>query len=183
MEGSEITTIEGLAVGNKLHPVQEALVEEGAIQCGFCTPGIVMSLFSLYKNKNNPSRSEIDDSLTGNLCRCTGYKPIIEAAANSCVNEMKDHFTNNEPQTAKLLISISSESIQLQTEEQNYYQPISLREALEFKNKFSDAIVINGATDIALRVTKKHELLKEIIDLSRVEELKTFSVNKSETRI
>ncbi|MBS4027362.1 MAG: xanthine dehydrogenase small subunit [Ignavibacteriales bacterium] len=191
LHGKQLITVENLKSENgELHPTQTAMIETGGSQCGFCTPGIMMSLFSLYKNKNNPTRNEIDDSLTGNLCRCTGYKPIIEAASKSCVNETKDNFTNHEQQTAKLLKSISNESIHLlhtesfgQTKKQNYFQPRSLNEAIELKNNFPNAIVINGATDVALRVTKKHELLKEIIDLSRVEELKTFSENKNEARI
>jgi xanthine dehydrogenase small subunit len=184
LHGKQLVTVENLKnESGVLHPVQSALVETAGSQCGFCTPGFIMSLFSLYKNKNNPTRNDIDDSLTGNLCRCTGYKPIIEAAAKSCVNDTKDNFTNDEPQTAKLLKSISNESIHIQTKKQNYFQPKSLSEAVELKNKFPEAIVINGATDVALRVTKKHEMLKEIIDLSRVEELKIFSENNNEIRI
>jgi xanthine dehydrogenase small subunit len=184
LHGKQLVTVENLkSESGELHPVQTAMVETAGSQCGFCTPGFIMSLFSLYKNKNNPTRNEIDDSLTGNLCRCTGYKPIIEAAAKSCVNDTKDNFTNDEPQTAKLLKSISNESIHIQTTKQNYFQPTSLNEAIELKNKFPEAIVISGATDVALRVTKKHELLKEIIDLSRVEELKTFSESKNEMKI
>lgn len=78
-DGSEILTIEGLAQGENLHPVQKAFVEGGAIQCGFCTPGMVMATVGLLKENPKPSRKEIKKSLVGNLCRCTGYKKIIEA--------------------------------------------------------------------------------------------------------
>lgn len=78
-DGSGILTIEGLAQGGKLHPVQQAFVEKGAIQCGFCTPGAVMATVGLLKEKPKASREEIKKALIGNLCRCTGYVKIMEA--------------------------------------------------------------------------------------------------------
>ena len=81
LHGKQLITVENLQNKNgQLHAVQSAMVETGGSQCGFCTPGIVMSMFSLYKNHTMPTREQIDDAITGNLCRCTGYKPIVEAA-------------------------------------------------------------------------------------------------------
>jgi len=78
-EGRQITTIEGLASGDDLHPVQRAFVECGALQCGFCTPGMVLSTVALLRRSPNPSQAEIRDALAGNLCRCTGYDKIVKA--------------------------------------------------------------------------------------------------------
>lgn len=78
---SEIVTIEGIAEGNKLHPIQEALVAHGGTQCGFCTPGIVISAKSLLDSNPHPSEAEIRHAVAGNLCRCTGYGKIVEAIA------------------------------------------------------------------------------------------------------
>lgn len=77
--GSEITTIEGVADGKTLHPVQQAFVEHGAIQCGFCTPGMVLSAKTLLENNLDPTEYEIREALSGNLCRCTGYQKIVES--------------------------------------------------------------------------------------------------------
>lgn len=77
--GKEITTIEGVAVDGCLHPLQKAFIERGAAQCGFCTPGMVLSSISLLNENPRPTRTEIQEALSGNLCRCTGYVQIVEA--------------------------------------------------------------------------------------------------------
>ena len=79
LNGSKITTIEGLAKNGKMHPMQEAFKKMHGLQCGFCTPGMVMSAIDLLKNNKNPSDAEIRDWLEGNICRCTGYKNIVAA--------------------------------------------------------------------------------------------------------
>ena len=85
-DGQDVVTIESLAVGGVLHPIQEAFVAQGAIQCGFCTPGMVMSTKALLDRKPNPTRDDILHRLKGNLCRCTGYVKIIDAVeAASCL--------------------------------------------------------------------------------------------------
>ena len=79
-DGCEVTTIEGLAKDGELHPMQEAFRQNHALQCGFCTPGFVMTLTALLRKQPNPSSNEIASALAGNLCRCTGYSQIVEAA-------------------------------------------------------------------------------------------------------
>ena len=78
-EGCEIVTVEGLAEGERLHPVQEAFVETGAVQCGFCTPGLLVATHDLLRRNSGPSDAEIREALAGNLCRCTGYEKILDA--------------------------------------------------------------------------------------------------------
>jgi carbon-monoxide dehydrogenase small subunit len=83
MDGNEITTIEGIATQGKLNPVQEAFIKDGALQCGFCTPGFIISTTALLQRNPNPSEEEIRTKLAGNLCRCTGYDKIIMAVEDA----------------------------------------------------------------------------------------------------
>lgn len=83
VEGAEVQTVEGVADGGELHPVQQAMVDNGAVQCGFCFPGMVMSAKALLDNDPNPDREGIRTALAGNICRCTGYAKIEEAVANA----------------------------------------------------------------------------------------------------
>lgn len=78
-EGKEVLTIEGLEVEGKLHPLQEAFINQGAVQCGFCTPGVIMSAKALFDHNPQPSEEEIKEAISGNICRCTGYRQIVEA--------------------------------------------------------------------------------------------------------
>lgn len=78
-EGAEVLTVEGLATGDRLHPLQEAFLDEGAVQCGYCTPGMLMSAVDLLTHNPDPSEEEIGEALSGNLCRCTGYVKQIRA--------------------------------------------------------------------------------------------------------
>mgnify|MGYP000597844618 CR=1 FL=1 len=78
-DGAEILTVEGLADGDNLHPLQEAFIEAGAVQCGFCIPGMIMTAYCLLKENSSPSRQEIRTALAGNICRCTGYQKIVDA--------------------------------------------------------------------------------------------------------
>ncbi len=89
MDGAEIMTIEGLSSGEDIHPIQKKFIEHGAIQCGFCTPGMILTTYALLKSNPSPTEEEIKIAISGNLCRCTGYVQIIEAI-QAAAAEMKD---------------------------------------------------------------------------------------------
>jgi xanthine dehydrogenase small subunit len=176
IHGKQLITVENLADNGQLHPVQQEMVNHNGSQCGYCTPGIVMSLFGLYKNHHNPEKRIIEDALTGNLCRCTGYQPIIKAAEHACSCVDTDKFKLHSAGITGLLEEINHDKspVEIHTPIQDYYKPFTLKDALILRTKHPNAIIIGGATDSALRQTKKRELLTEILDISDVAELNYF---------
>ena len=177
VHGRQVITVENLAASDgSLHPVQQAMVDAHASQCGFCTPGIVMSLFALYKSPDTFSISNTTDALTGNLCRCTGYNTIISAAVTACKHTRTDSFDKDAGRILSLLHSIGEDTTPLMLchGKMRYHKPFTLEDALGIKASHPDAIVVSGGTDVALRVTKKHETLHHILDISGIEALKTY---------
>ncbi len=176
IHGKQLITVENLADAGTLHPVQQEMINHNGSQCGYCTPGVVMSLFGLYKNHYKPGREIIEDALTGNLCRCTGYQPIIKAAEHACSCVDTDKFRLHEASIVEMLKSINRKktAIEIQTSTRNYFKPLTLPDALAFRSRYPSATIVGGATDTALRQTKKGELLQEILDISGIEELKYF---------
>ena len=184
LHGKQVITIENLkSPEGMLHPVQQAMVNTHGSQCGFCTPGIVMSLFAMYKRGLTLSRTEIEENLSGNLCRCTGYAPILEAAQIIGKENNNDHFSKNEKLIGKLLHQIKRKSLSLTSGKHKYFCPCSLKEALILRKKHPKALLLCGATDVALRVTKNHEILSKIIDLSHIETLKGITAGKKSYKI
>jgi len=173
LHGRQLITVEDLETPDQLHPVQRAMVECNGTQCGYCTPGFIMSLFVCSKNKQDSEIDEIRDALTGNLCRCTGYKPILEAANRCMSNPCSDHFDDQLKDTMGMLADINTETtLETGFQNQKYFRPSSLQEALYLLSQHPELIPISGATDIALRVTKKHEKLPALLDLGGIKETK-----------
>ncbi len=184
IHGKWLITVENLThIENNniiLHPVQKALIKQNGSQCGYCTPGMIMSLFGLYKNYRHPSREIVESAMEGNLCRCTGYQSIMEAAQIVTDAEDNDHFSQLEREIIPLLLQIQhTKTIILTTNLQTYIKPFSLREALKLRAQNPDAIIVNGATDITLRQNKKKEILSKIIDISSVREMKKIKEDKN----
>jgi len=89
LSGRDVVTIEGLSEKDRLHPLQESFIRHGAVQCGFCTPGMIIGAAALLKRNPQPSREEIREGLAGNLCRCTGYQKIVDAVEAALLPEEK----------------------------------------------------------------------------------------------
>ena len=190
LHGKQLLTIEDLrknsAGSDELHPLQQAMVDCNGTQCGYCTPGFAMSLLALQKQPVTPTRTVIEDALTGNLCRCTGYRSILDAAALACTEKkQKDDFDEQEELTLLQLATLrqSTADLSIAVGEQRYYRPVSLNQALTIKKNESDCMVFSGATDLALRVTKRHEKLHKLLDLGGIDELRTIENDGKSVRI
>lgn len=177
LHAKHLITVEGLAEGAVLHPVQKALVARHGTQCGFCTPGIVMSLFALHRSGLQPNERNITEAMSGNLCRCTGYEPIKESAVKVMTLNTEDHFTQKEPQVVVRLNEWSTERSHLDHPDQKYFRPSTCREATLLQRQHPDAVSFCGGTDTALQQTKKFIVHPVLLDLSGIEELRQYNEN------
>jgi xanthine dehydrogenase small subunit len=171
VDGAEIVTVEDLSDGaGKLHPVQAAMVEKHGSQCGFCTPGFVMALFALFQSTDKPvTRDEVNDQIAGNLCRCTGYRPIIEAGIAACTQPRNDKFRRNAADTTTLLTFLSdTDDIFIGDEQRFFAAPASLDALAELYEKHPTATIVAGATDVGLWITKQLRDLAKVIHVGRV---------------
>ena len=172
VDGQEVITVDDLADSNgELHPVQAAMVEKNAAQCGFCTPGFVMALFALYHDEDAVTREKVTDQLAGNLCRCTGYRPIVDAAIDACQNKVEDKFSKQMVANAKILSALQNDDLFIGNDQRFFAAPKSAKSLSDLYAKHTDATLVSGATDVGLWVTKKLMDLPKIIFIGDVAEL------------
>ena len=185
IHGCQVITVHNLKTVAKAdtiyHPVQQALVEHHGSQCGYCTPGIVMSMFALWKNHTHFNQEMIKEGLSGNLCRCTGYQPIVDAMMSLSGTTRDDHFSGSEGNTVKILRELGEQQvpISINTGEVTYFKPVSLENALVLKKTHPEALLVSGATDLAVAVNKGKKEIKSCLDISGIEELKHIRKEKS----
>ena len=178
LQGKQLILVEDLATDNdSLHPVQQAMVNCHGSQCGFCTPGFVMSLFSMFKNYSKFNDNLIKNSISGNLCRCTGYKPIIKAAKSLNNKNKNDQFDRNKKKTIKLLEKIKNESIVIYKENKRYFAPKYVQELKKILKKNINAHLLSGGTDLSLLVTKERKDIDSIIYMNSIDELNYIKNN------
>ena len=189
--GKHLITVEGLKEGELLHPVQKAMVIENGSQCGFCTPGFVMSMFAMYHNEDTLSLPKINEALSGNLCRCTGYKPII-AAAFSLFNEESerplDYYQKNQEKIIKSLTSINdNEDISLifkgDKNNLSYDAPSSVDELASILINNDSAKIVAAGTDLNLEITQSLKEFSHIVSVNGVKELQVINDGEFELEI
>ncbi len=191
LDGKELITVESLS-GDDLHPVQRALVEQHGSQCGFCTPGFVMSLFALYKSNPEPGRRDIDDALAGNLCRCTGYRPIIAAAQSMYADSDGQGDWLRQPcgaddapadRVERLRQLVRSHGLEMHHEGRHFFAPLDLDALADLCERYPEATILAGGTDIGLWVTKQHRELETVIYTGRVAELRELELSPTHIEV
>jgi xanthine dehydrogenase small subunit len=196
LDGKSIKTVESLKKQDgSLHPVQDAMVGCHGSQCGFCTPGIVMSLVNLVQTNDAPDRQTITDALSGNLCRCTGYKPIIDATVKAC--EQKSALKLDDQADVPLLkeirraqsptLSLDGEIIVqpvVRTRKGNeFVSPATLSEVADYLVKHPNTTLLAGSTEIGLQVNKQFSRPEHIMYLGNVKELRQVQETSNAWRI
>lgn len=184
IHGKHVITIEGLARAGKLHPIQQAILENRATQCGFCTPGVIMSLFCLFASDRNPSAEQINAALEGNLCRCTGYESIRRAALQvseglrkKLISAAKDILPEYETQVRRGLASIKAgpQALELSgdggTGTKAYHAPKTLPELFSILRRFKSCHqyrLISGGTDVMVDRNIKRLVPENLVDISGI---------------
>ena len=186
LDGKALYTVENLRQpdGN-LHPVQQAMVDQHGSQCGFCTPGFIMSLWNVYNKHqpdgSKPEQSEVRSALTGNLCRCTGYRPILDAAQK--MFELPPVEFNLD-ELAKQLRDLKRESaLDYECKDSKFFAPKSIYELTDLRAQYPEATILAGGTDVGLWVNKQFKELNPIIYIGEVSELKKVLVNDNKLSI
>ena len=196
LDGKSVKTVESLKKADgSLHPVQEAMVGCHGSQCGFCTPGIVMSLVNLVQTNTSPKRQEITDALSGNLCRCTGYTPIIDATVKAC--EKKTALKVDDSADVPLLqeikraatptLSLDGDIIVqpvVRTKKGNeFVSPATLSEVADYLVKHPTTTLLAGSTEVGLQVNKQFSRPDHIMYLGNVQELRQVADTPKAWRI
>jgi len=177
LAGREVITVEGLQAGmGALHPVQSAMVAHFGSQCGYCTPGFVMSLFEAYYRSDCRTSSELSDQLSGNLCRCTGYRPIRDAALTALATRVRggDAFKERLKAPAPTL-----KALDYSTESGRLIRPDSLKGLLEALNEHDDARLVAGATELGVEATKKRAAFSLLVSTEGIPELRRINRGES----
>jgi xanthine dehydrogenase small subunit len=176
LQGTSVVTIEGLGDDNEdLNLIQQAMVDQHGIQCGFCSPGISMNMFALLANKEIPSYNDLLNALNGNICRCTGYDGIKKAAKQilDYLNSNKDYdivpssIRECEKELKNLSLSLSSG---------DYLIPTNKKELLTYLQNCDDSMIVSGCSDVSAIAHTKREKLIKAIDVSRVEEMSNIKL-------
>ncbi|MER1966612.1 xanthine dehydrogenase small subunit [Castellaniella sp. GW247-6E4] len=176
LDGKALFTVEDLRLADgSLHPVQQAMVDCHGSQCGFCTPGFVMSLWGMYLTHEPgdpaPSRDEIDDVLSGNLCRCTGYQPIVQAAVR--MGEDYPHAPFDREGLARTLEALRrDETFAYERDGHVFHAPRTLEQLAALRLEYPEAHILAGSTDVGLWVTKQFRDLSHLIYVGQVQALR-----------
>ncbi|MGR6468721.1 xanthine dehydrogenase small subunit [Rhizobium sp. PAMB 3182] len=184
LNATHVVTVEHLAAKDgKLHPVQQAMVDTHGSQCGFCTPGIVMSLYGLWLSNSAPSRADIEKALQGNLCRCTGYEPIVKAAEQVSAARPSTLFDPVEKirteVAAKLWSMRSDATIDITTEDGRLLVPGSVEKLLEIMAEHPQATIVAGSTDVGLWVTKQMRELNPVVFINHLTDLQIVRADET----
>jgi xanthine dehydrogenase small subunit len=172
IDGFGVRTVEGLVSDGNLHPVQLAYANGGGTQCGFCTPGFVMSTYAYAAEGGTSELPLIHDALAGNLCRCTGYRPIVQAVLDSLLLQ-PDPFDVDAPGLEDALATVARKTAAAFVDPDcAFYAPRSLAGALELRHRMPAAKILAGGTDLGLLASQRRETIPQIIYLGAVEELR-----------
>jgi xanthine dehydrogenase small subunit len=180
VDGKQIITVDDLAPAEgRLHPLQQAMVDHHASQCGFCTPGFVMALFPLFQNGRKAGRRQIVDQIAGNLCRCTGYRPLVDSALAAIDGKQTDSWSKQRVKAEALLRDMADdEDVFIGDDRRFFAAPASDAGLAALMEAHPEAAIVSGATDVGLWVTKQLRDLPKVAFLGRMKSLRMITETK-----
>ncbi len=183
LDGKQLITVEHLEHKGQLHPVQQAMVEQHGSQCGFCTPGFVMSMFTLYQQRlqqdKQLDREGVNVALSGNLCRCTGYRPIIDATLAACQQPQPDQFSQQKTTTVSQLKGFNQDNVGVD----GLHIPRSRAQLAALLKQYPGARLLAGSTDLALEVTQQLKQIEHLVSLGHLPYLARIETTGSELTV
>ncbi len=182
LAGREVVSVEGVGCSKQPHPVQRAMAEGYGAQCGYCTPGFICSLFEGYYRDDLHTHDDLDDQLSGNLCRCTGYRPIRDAAMAAFAERLAK---NGNDVSAECLKNSAAKlgAANYESDGEKFFRPTSLAELFQLLKANPDARLIAGATELGLEITKRYKKFSTLISIEAVVELAEIKSTATEWRI
>ena len=180
--GREIVTVEALAEGPALHPVQDEMVRHYGSQCGYCTPGFTVSLFEAYYRGDCRAPAQVSDQLCGNLCRCTGYRPIRDAADAALARRGDASFQDRFAERLQAPV-LPAGALRFEQGDAQFFRPTSLAGLFTLKETYPDAQLVAGATEIGVELNKKFKAFPRLISVEAVPELTRITKTETEWRI
>lgn len=185
MDGCHVVTVEGLKKNNNLHPVQEAMIACNGSQCGYCTPGFVMAMAAVVEKNHLVDKKNAKNALTGNLCRCTGYQPIVEATVqaakakkNSTESLAKRYLTLP---SSRELSGVLKKPIHIETEMRSFFAPTAMSDLKRYLKRSPKPVIMGAATDLGVQYNKGMREFQDLISLHLVPEL--YSITFSASRV
>jgi xanthine dehydrogenase small subunit len=165
LDGASIVTVEGLAVDGALTPVQESMVQCHGAQCGYCTPGFIMAMSALFESCDKVDEKQVRDGLTGNLCRCTGYEPIIKAALavdGAAAPRVRERYPN---------LPDASDGVTIEAAGRTFCAPATIEEAVAFKAANPRCTIVQGGTDVGVWINKRNYSAPALLSLGKIADL------------
>jgi xanthine dehydrogenase small subunit len=182
LDGCTVLTVDGLAgPDGALHPVQQALIDADATQCGFCTPGFAMAMFAWHHDGEPADDGIIHEALAGNLCRCTGYRAIVDACRR-VAQSPSDRFAETAGAMAGTLHALPP-CAEYRHSGQEFFAPRTLATLLDARARHPDALLLAGGTDLGLRVSKDRDRIPAVISTGSVAELRRVAADEQEVTI
>ncbi|MFA6954506.1 MAG: FAD binding domain-containing protein [Thermoanaerobaculia bacterium] len=176
LDGKHVVTVEGLRLGDELSAVQRSMVDHHGAQCGYCTPGFVVAMTALRESNATVSGRDAREALTGNLCRCTGYDPIIEAALDMTGGHGKSLDELYAPAPIAEALEAASDSVRIDSGSRTFFAPASHHDALEFLAAHPETVIVQGATDFGVQSNKRSLRPDVMMTLSRLDGLDAISI-------